>query len=774
MKRTFTANKFIATKELDVDVTVEKEQPVNSGNAKTYSSVAMFGIAALSVGASGVMLPHGGDQVLAADPPTADITPNVESSYHEEIPHILSQERLSSTNSELAVNIPESGQSLIRQKLFQNDMIGDVSIDAPHTLTVTPKLTTQEPSLNKFKTLPKVDPISTGEQLPKSIAMARPNLGLNSYPFSSEFIRSNSSNGSEKTPAVEPLPSNLTLPGKNNAGKSRVNKFAESATNQTASSSQIDNQLNIESPDQKSAEWVKEESVESFIGVNKLSNQKSLGNLAPSSLELSGQPEVISANLSQVNPDSQNNISTTVLYQVQPGDTLEMIAINQGITVEDLIKFNQISDPNYLTVDQYLKIPKPVQTEIASVAGINEEILGTANLSANTAIDSTTNTAVVKPLTDTNAPVIEPTIVSSANITITSTPVMESSISSSKTEAVNKFAGNNWEPELQQNLSANLSAEETGNSITNNMPSNNIAARPYGQRLRSEMLRLREEYGGKNSQTSQPVNQVTTVAVQEKTVPVVESSVAILPMATTTKVPIVANSVNVPEANTARNLVSQTTVSSGEISRVNVANGPVLESPLPSQSANKPIGNPVLPARVPTTVAVAPNKATAEEILNNPAIGRIVSPKLPPLDGADTYLPGGTLRFNGFIWPARGQLSSPYGWRWGRMHYGIDIAADIGTPIYAAAPGVVITAGWDDGGYGNLVEIKHPNGAITVYAHNDQIYVRQGQQVAQGETIAAMGSTGRSTGPHLHFEILPNGQGAVDPMAYLPSSMANR
>ncbi|MGL6283549.1 MAG: M23 family metallopeptidase, partial [Microcoleaceae cyanobacterium] len=112
--------------------------------------------------------------------------------------------------------------------------------------------------------------------------------------------------------------------------------------------------------------------------------------------------------------------------------------------------------------------------------------------------------------------------------------------------------------------------------------------------------------------------------------------------------------------------------------------------------------------------------------------------------------------------------------RWGRMHYGIDIAADIGTPIYAAAPGVVITAGWDDGGYGNLVEIKHPNGAITVYAHNDEIYVREGQQVAQGETISAMGSTGRSTGPHLHFEIVPNGQGAVDPMAYLPRDVANR
>jgi murein DD-endopeptidase MepM/ murein hydrolase activator NlpD len=292
------------------------------------------------------------------------------------------------------------------------------------------------------------------------------------------------------------------------------------------------------------------------------------------------------------------------------------------------------------------------------------------------------------------------------------------------------------------------------------------------------MLRLREEYGVKNTQTSQPINaqstnQVTTVAVQEKTAPVVESSVAILPVATTTKVQIVANSVNAPEANTARNLVSQTTVSRPEMNRANLANGPVVELPLPAQSDKQPI-TPVTPARVPTTVAVAPNKATAEEILNNPAIGRIVSPKLPPLDGADTYLPGGTLRFNGFIWPAQGQLSSPYGWRWGRMHYGIDIAADIGTPIYASAPGVVLTAGWDDGGYGNLVEIKHPNGAITVYAHNDEIYVREGQQVAQGETIAAMGSTGRSTGPHLHFEIVPNGQGAVDPMAYLPGDMANR
>ncbi len=751
MKRTFTANKFIATRELDVDVTVEKEQPVNSGNAKTYSSVAMFGIAALSVGASGVMLPNGGDQVLAADPPTADITPNVANSYSQDIPHILSQERPNSINSEVAI-LPESGQALIRQKLFQNDMAGDVSIDSPHTLTATPKLPTQEPSLNKFKTLPKVDTVLTGEKLPQSIAMARPNLGLNSYPFSSEFIRSNSSNGNAKPPAMEQLPSNLTLPGKNNPAKLRVNNFAEDPVNQTALNSQTNNQLNIESPDQQSAEWVKEESVESFVGATKLSNQKSLVNLAPSSFVLSAQPEIVNTKLSQVN--ANQDLTSAVLYQVQPGDTLELIASNQGITVEDLIKFNQISDPNYLTVDQYLKIPRSVDTSPSASILMSEDIL------------ATTNSAETKPLADGIVPLVEEIAVDSSHTTIT--PELKS-ISSSKPETINKFSGTNWEPELRQNSSD----EQPINSITSPTQSNNIAVRPYGQRLRSEMLRLREEYGEKNNQTSQPVNTDKTVAVGETVSPVVESSVAILPGVPTTKVQIVANNVNAPEANTARNLVSQTTVSRPEISRTNVANGPVLELPLRSQSANQPVA-PVTPTRVPATVAVAPNKVTAEEILNNPAIGRIVSPKLPPLDGADTYLPGGTLRFNGFIWPARGQLSSPYGWRWGRMHYGIDIAADIGTPIYASAPGVILTAGWDDSGYGNLVEIKHPNGAITVYAHNDEIYVREGQQVAQGETIAAMGSTGRSTGPHLHFEILPNGQAAVDPMAYLPSNMANR
>lgn len=146
--------------------------------------------------------------------------------------------------------------------------------------------------------------------------------------------------------------------------------------------------------------------------------------------------------------------------------------------------------------------------------------------------------------------------------------------------------------------------------------------------------------------------------------------------------------------------------------------------------------------------------------------------ELPPLGSPDIYLPDAPPA-SGFIWPARGVLTSGYGMRWGRMHRGIDIAAPIGTPIFAAAAGVVTYAGWNKGGYGNLVEIRHPDGSITRYAHNNRILVRKGQKVEQSQQIAEMGSTGFSTGPHCHFEIHPPGRGAVDPIAFLPRESIN-
>ena len=119
----------------------------------------------------------------------------------------------------------------------------------------------------------------------------------------------------------------------------------------------------------------------------------------------------------------------------------------------------------------------------------------------------------------------------------------------------------------------------------------------------------------------------------------------------------------------------------------------------------------------------------------------------------------------GFVWPANGVVSSPYGPRWGRMHEGLDIAAPAGRPVRAAKAGIVITAA-AAGAYGNLVIVDHGNGETTRYGHLSAFDVAKGRAVTIGQVIGRVGSTGRSTGNHLHFEIRFSGV-AVDPLAHL-------
>jgi murein DD-endopeptidase MepM/ murein hydrolase activator NlpD len=120
-----------------------------------------------------------------------------------------------------------------------------------------------------------------------------------------------------------------------------------------------------------------------------------------------------------------------------------------------------------------------------------------------------------------------------------------------------------------------------------------------------------------------------------------------------------------------------------------------------------------------------------------------------------------------FIWPLDGTLTSRFGIRNGRRHDGIDIGAPEGTEIRAAADGKVLYAGDQQTGYGNLVIIRHAEDMITVYAHNQKNLVREDQQVKQGEIIALVGRTGRSTGPHLHFEIRKRTK-PRNPLFFLP------
>jgi murein DD-endopeptidase MepM/ murein hydrolase activator NlpD len=120
---------------------------------------------------------------------------------------------------------------------------------------------------------------------------------------------------------------------------------------------------------------------------------------------------------------------------------------------------------------------------------------------------------------------------------------------------------------------------------------------------------------------------------------------------------------------------------------------------------------------------------------------------------------------SGWTAPAQGRVTSEFGPRWGTEHEGIDIGAGSGAPVRAAADGVVRRASWY-GGYGNAVVIDHGGGVQTLYGHNSSLDVRPGQRVSAGQVIAKVGSTGDSTGPHLHFEVEVDGK-KVDPRPWL-------
>jgi murein DD-endopeptidase MepM/ murein hydrolase activator NlpD len=127
---------------------------------------------------------------------------------------------------------------------------------------------------------------------------------------------------------------------------------------------------------------------------------------------------------------------------------------------------------------------------------------------------------------------------------------------------------------------------------------------------------------------------------------------------------------------------------------------------------------------------------------------------------------GGDVGTSGFAWPISGAITSGFGPRWGSTHTGIDIDCVTGAPIRASKAGSVLSASYD-GGYGYHVVIDHGGGFGSLYAHASKLYVSSGESVSQGETIAACGSTGQSTGDHLHFEVRVNGA-PQDPLRYLP------
>jgi murein DD-endopeptidase MepM/ murein hydrolase activator NlpD len=120
-----------------------------------------------------------------------------------------------------------------------------------------------------------------------------------------------------------------------------------------------------------------------------------------------------------------------------------------------------------------------------------------------------------------------------------------------------------------------------------------------------------------------------------------------------------------------------------------------------------------------------------------------------------------------FVWPTTEHYLSGFDYSPETNHFGIDIAGQMGNPIFAADNGVVVYAGWNDYGYGEMIVIDHGSGWQTLYAHLSQVNVSCGQEVMKGDVIGLMGSTGKSTGPHLHFEMRSDDYGRVNPWNFL-------
>ena len=407
------------------------------------------------------------------------------------------------------------------------------------------------------------------------------------------------------------------------------------------------------------------------------------------------------------------------VYQVKPGDTLDEIARRYNLSRSELIQANGLNNPNLLNVNQQLKIP---QAQPATVAERAVTLLPGINAKSESSASGLQQRPVAAP-----TPAI-PTVSDRVTPVVPTQP-------QSQPKPVPGLV-------LAQTIAGN--AQPTSRVAVDTQPTQPAESKsnPYIDRLRADILKLREEF--QQDTDSIQAKAPTTVTVPTVTTPVPRSL-------NNASIPVKVN----PEFNPS-NRPNETLQAELQRRQPPTQHGPITIEVPPPLAAPRGL------------VATAPAPAESYNPAVRTPVGQTVSPELPPISAPDISQPGNPNQISGYIWPTKGVLTSGYGRRWGRMHKGIDIAAPVGTPVVAAAPGVVVTAGWNSGGYGNLVEIQHPDGSLTLYAHNNRILVRRGQEVAQGQQISEMGSTGFSTGPHCHFEVHAAGRGAINPIALLP------
>ncbi|MDJ0702977.1 MAG: peptidoglycan DD-metalloendopeptidase family protein [Leptolyngbyaceae cyanobacterium MO_188.B28] len=773
----------------------------SGGKRRVRTSAAMLGLA-LSMGASGALLP-GHDDATAAEPPSPNLSlataplglPTASSSVSDAVPEVSQP-----TPQLTAYHTVEAGQTLwqiadIHQVDIQdiktaNGIQADTILQVGQVLRVPTDLSSRSSQLALTGSVPSDDSVAdTAQNLSLSVQQV---TALGELSQSPSKIDSDLSWSASEQSFVSAVPGQLTLDpdSPEQLGTSEFeeiqatlrpssDRFAtEQLTPEFEASSQSDNtganaaqlsgyvdsaaaspdfaetiakaslQDSVSTQGQPLKEELSQPSIDPIdLGLLSLnpnpqeapvSSDGQLSAPAGAAIEGTFQTPLSSApNLERLkstaspSPEFSLQASPEVSYQIRQGDTLASIASSHGISIEQLAGANGIVDPNFIVAGDALTIPE-------------QNSIGAESYGA----------APVELSIERQPEVAEPMLMASVGSSVFESPSEQASqdnrLSRLQQTVINR-EGNVSKLLQQQSLlrTSNASSETTF----------------APQAIQFDQV----EAAVAEAQVSEPIEATPSVSDSQVDPYMANllNEVRSIQLSPTNVEGDVSAALPQGELSPDVALASSSAPESVPVNPEFSSRGGA--APAQVLAAN-PEGRSLDSSQASQLLAAAPLGSETYAPLNPTAVQRVVSPDMPVLPGQDEFLPEAPNTFNGYSWPTTGIITSGYGWRWGRMHRGVDIAGPVGTPIVAAAAGVVESAGWNSGGYGNLVDIRHADGSLTRYAHNSRLLVQRGQYISQGQQIAEMGSTGYSTGPHLHFEVhLPN-QGTVNPIAYLPNS----
>ncbi|WP_421656866.1 peptidoglycan DD-metalloendopeptidase family protein [Leptothermofonsia sp. ETS-13] len=681
----------------DDGVVDQSKQALPEVNRRSRTSAAMIGLAAISMGAHGLLLAHQGDEAIAAEPVSGEPTVATNPSTFD-VAAVSSGDDVTSSSQSTGL----SGGVLVEHTVQEGETLWKLAqFYGVDTVTVA---TVNGIPLDAVLRVGQVLKIPGDNRIASTI-----------------------------TPEVDrPMPSYYGL-------------VREIEPELSPASNEVRPDVELKAEQDAALDFLKQKREELRVSLSKMKATTQESTPTSTSPSVASPSEI---------PDIRLNSQTSepsATHRVVAGETLSAIARAYGISQKELADANKLTNPNLILVSQVLVIPQR-KASSSSEIGSASKSLTLPNL---VAMAPKADKAVVPVITsDTRSdsllisasPQFQQPTKSEFQAKIASVPPEPVAMGGESAEAT---VGSASLDSSASDLKVATSSFVDGSPIQAGAGTSSLKHN-YVENLRLEIVRLREKYknSGADPQFAARLNtKVAAVSLTSGTISIPEQD---------------SPSIN-PEFSPARYTESLRS----QVRRLQTkARARTVEA-----SREAPSVSSLSPASSQLVATSSLGSENYEPLLPS-SLGKMVSPDLPPLGSVDTYLPGNSGKFNGYIWPTKGVLTSGYGWRWGRMHKGIDIAAPTGTPILAAAPGVVITAGWNSGGYGNLVEIQHADGSVTLYAHNNRILVRQGQRVEQGQQIAEMGSTGYSTGPHCHFEVHLPGHGAVNPMAYLPRAGA--